>query len=110
VPRPLLRPRRPYTSCLCQPPTHAIAAQTIWEAASNWRACAEATAFLRDIYPGLLSWHRYLLTYRDPEEAGLVTIYHPWESGTDNSLGGMRPSSRWREARRRRTSATISNT
>jgi glucosylglycerate hydrolase len=44
-----------------------------------------ARAFLREIYPGLLLWHRYLATYRDPEESGLVTIYHPWESGTDNS-------------------------
>ena len=75
----------PYTSCLCQPPTHAIAAQRIWEVAGNGRARAEATAFLREIYPKLLAWHRYLLTYRDPEESGLVTIYHPWESGTDNS-------------------------
>src|ERR687897_3340315 len=78
-------PAPPYTSCLCQPPTHAIAAQRVWEAATNGRARAEATAFLRDIYPKLLSWHRYLLTARDPEESGLVTIYHPWESGTDNS-------------------------
>jgi glycogen debranching enzyme len=54
-------PAPPYTSCLCQPPTHAIAAHRIWEVASNGRARAEATAFLRDIYPGLLSWHRYLL-------------------------------------------------
>ena len=78
-------PAPPYTSCLCQPPIHAIAAQRIWEAASDGSARAEATAFLRDIYPKLLAWHRYLLTYRDPEESGLVTIYHPWESGTDNS-------------------------
>jgi glucosylglycerate hydrolase len=41
--------------------------------------------FLQDIYPRLLAWHRYLLTYRDPEESGLITIYHPWGSGTDNS-------------------------
>jgi hypothetical protein len=75
----------PYTSCLCQPPTHAIAALRIWEATGNRRARAEASVFLRDIYPRLLAWHRYLLTYRDPEESGLVTIYHPWESGTDNS-------------------------
>ncbi len=78
-------PAPPYTSCLCQPPTHAIAAWRIWEATSNGRARVEATALLRDIYPKLLAWHRYLLTYRDPEESGLVTIYHPWESGTDNS-------------------------
>jgi glucosylglycerate hydrolase len=25
------------------------------------------------------------MTHRDPEGSGLVTIYHPWESGTDNS-------------------------
>src|SRR5918993_215863 len=78
-------PAPPYTSCLCQPPIHAIAAQRIWEAARKGRARVEATTFLRDIYPRLLVWHRYLLTYRDPEESGLVTIYHPWESGTDNS-------------------------
>jgi glucosylglycerate hydrolase len=58
---PAPQPLPPYTSCLCQPPTHAIAAQKIWEAASNGRARAEATAFLHDIYPGLLSWHHYLL-------------------------------------------------
>jgi hypothetical protein len=40
---------------------------------------------LREIYPKLLAWHRYLATYRDPEGSGLVTIYRPWESGTDNS-------------------------
>jgi glycogen debranching enzyme len=78
-------PAPPYTSCLCQPPIHAMAALRIWEAANSVRASAEATAFLREIYPKLLAWHRYLLTYRDPEGSGLVTIYHPWESGTDNS-------------------------
>ena len=56
-------PAPPYTSCLCQPPVHSIAAPRIWEAASNGRERAEATAFLREIYPGLLAWHRYLLTY-----------------------------------------------
>jgi hypothetical protein len=70
-------PAPPYTSCLSQPPVHAIGALRIWEAAAN--------SFLKGIYPRLLSWHRYLLTYRDPERSGLVTIYHPWGSGTDNS-------------------------
>jgi glucosylglycerate hydrolase len=75
----------PYTSCLCQPPMHAIAALRIWEAAGDGGARAEAGAFLREIYPKLFAWHRYLATARDPEGSGLVTIYHPWESGTDNS-------------------------
>src|SRR5918994_6604469 len=74
----------PYTSALCQPPTHAIGALRVWEVAST-ESEAVALGFLREIYPRLLRWHRYLLTYRDPEGSGLVTIYHPWESGTDNS-------------------------
>lgn len=77
-------PVPPYTSGLCQPPVHAIAVLRIWEAA-GFREAAHTRAFLREIYPGLFSWHRYLATFRDPEESGLVTIYHPWESGTDNS-------------------------
>ena len=74
------------TSGLVQPPVHAIAAWRICEVA---RALGEAQAaeserFLHDLYPRLFAWHRYLLTRRDPEGSGLVTVYHPWESA-DNS-------------------------
>nr|MDQ3317782.1 glycogen debranching protein [Actinomycetota bacterium] len=66
---------------------HAIAALRIRQAAGRRgeEEVSFARAFLKGIYPKLLSWHRYLLTYRDPEDSGLVTIYHPWGSGTDNS-------------------------
>ena len=77
-------PAPPYTSALCQPPTHAIGALRIWEAAVGGERDT-ALGFLREIYPKLVRWHRYLATDRDPERSGLVTIYHPWESGTDNS-------------------------
>ena len=74
------------TSALCQPAVHAIAALRIWETARDTTGAAtEALVFLRHVYPRLLAWHRYLATSRDPEGTGLVTIYHPWESGTDNS-------------------------
>jgi hypothetical protein len=74
------------TSCLCQPPVHAVAAFRILRIAeARDEGVAEARAFLREIYPKLLAWHRYLATARDPEGSGLVSIYHPWESGTDNS-------------------------
>lgn len=75
------------TSGLCQPPVHAIAAYRLWWIAvrEGKEALSAATDFLRDLYPRLLAWHRYLVTARDPEESGLVTIFHPWESGTDNS-------------------------
>jgi hypothetical protein len=33
----------------------------------------------------VLAWHRYLARNRDPRATGLLVIYHPWESGTDNS-------------------------
>lgn len=80
-------PTPPYTSCLIQPPVHAIATRHIWEVAreESGGPVDRARAFLERIYPKLLDWHRYLLTYRDREGMGLVTIYHPWESGTDNS-------------------------
>jgi glucosylglycerate hydrolase len=76
-------PAPPYTSALCQPPTHAIGALRVSEVAGAKEFAARG--FLGESYPKLLRWHRYLLTERDPEGSGLVTIYHPWESGTDNS-------------------------
>ncbi len=74
-------PRAPATSGIVQPPVHALAA---------WRICElvdpePLLPRLRALYPKLLAWHRYLATARDPDGSGLVTIYHPWESGTDNS-------------------------
>ena len=86
-------PSSPHTSGLCQPPVHAIAVLRIWESAQakDKDRIGLARDFLRDSYPRLLAWHLYLTTARDPEGSGLVTIYHPWESGTDNSP-------RWDEA------------
>ena len=80
-------PSEKRTSGLCQPPVHAIAVRRIWQTSrgKDEERTARALAFLRGNYPRLFSWHRYLATARDPEESGLVTIYHPWESGTDNS-------------------------
>ena len=74
------------TSGLCQPPVHTIAARRILEVAEKrGEGVSETRAFLAEVYPKLLAWHRYLARARDPEGSGLVTIYHPWESGTDNS-------------------------
>jgi len=80
-------PRGVATSGLCQPPVHAIALRAVWRAAAR-AECPTATdvlVALRALYPRLFAWHRYLATARDPEGSGLVTILHPWESGTDNS-------------------------
>src|SRR5918999_5444488 len=80
-------PAGSHTSGLCQPPVHAIAVRRIWVTSrdKDERHTARARRFLEANYPRLFAWHRYLATARDPEGSGLVTIYHPWESGTDNS-------------------------
>ena len=41
--------------------------------------------FVREVYPALLRWHRWLHTDRDADGSGLACIIHPWESGTDDS-------------------------
>ncbi|MCA1666900.1 MAG: glycogen debranching protein [Thermomicrobia bacterium] len=79
------KPAGMQTSGMCQPPVHAIAAQFIGETARGTEAEGDADHFLHELYPRLLAWHRYLATDRDPEQSGLVTLYHPWEGGADNS-------------------------
>ena len=71
------------TTGICQPPVHALALQRIWQLTPPSRR-PEIRARIRVLYPRLVGWHRYLATQRDPEQSGLVTVYHPWE-GTDNS-------------------------
>lgn len=81
-------PDGPATSGLIQPPVHALAVRRIMDAA---RACGDAarrrdlSERIRGLWPGLLAWHRYLAECRDPYGQGLLTIYHGWESGMDNS-------------------------
>jgi hypothetical protein len=79
-----LAPRRPATSGLVQPPPHALALLRILRLAIARRA-QPIIARIGAIYPRVLAWHRYLARFRDPQGTGLLVIYHPWESGTDNS-------------------------
>ncbi len=67
------------TSGLVQPPIHAIAAWHLAQVAGD-----AVRDDLRDLYPRLVAWHRYLATHRDPGGRGLIVVYHPWES-MDNS-------------------------
>ena len=74
-------PRDVQTSGIVQPPVHAMAVRQICDMADHDRAREIA----REFYIPLREWHRYLLSARDPENSGLITIVHPWESGMDNS-------------------------
>ncbi|MBV9173937.1 MAG: glycogen debranching protein [Chloroflexi bacterium] len=72
------------TSGLIQPPVHAIALQRLNQVARQLASQAFVERIAR-LYGKMLRWHRYLAEARDPDERGLLLIYHPWESGTDNS-------------------------
>jgi hypothetical protein len=41
--------------------------------------------FVREVYPKLFAWHRWLHIDRDADGSGLVSLIHPWESGTDDA-------------------------
>ena len=68
------------TSGIVQTPVHAMAAWRVYQT----RPDTEGLAFLHRIFEPLVAWHRYLLDHRR-DESGLLEIWHPWESGMDNS-------------------------
>lgn len=82
------------TSGMTQPPVHAISCYYIYKNAKDQNSKTAAMDFLEKIFPKLMKFHRYLLTDRDPEQSGLVTILHPWESGEDDSPIWDEPLSR----------------
>jgi hypothetical protein len=89
-------PVAPRTSGICQPPVHALAVERIVEIAQRQgTATAEhVRAWLPGAYRRLLAWHRYLARERDPRGAGLISVYHGWEGGMDNSPRWDGPYSR----------------
>jgi glycogen debranching enzyme len=75
-------PKHPQTSGIVQPPVHATA---VWQVYRRDRDRDRAERFLRELMPGLVAWHEYLYRERTRGADGLVEIWHPWESGMDNS-------------------------
>jgi glycogen debranching enzyme len=75
-------PAHPRTSGIVQPPVHATAA---WHVYRHAQERGRATAFLAELMPKLAAWHGYLYRERTRGDDGLAEIWHPWESGMDNS-------------------------
>jgi len=77
----------PATSGIIDPPVHAIAVDRVLAIADRaGGAEAERTlTWAAHLYPRLLAWHRFLARDRAEKETGLITLFHGWESGTDNS-------------------------
>jgi hypothetical protein len=80
-------PARPATSGICDPPVHAIAVDRILAAAAaaGGRQDELTRGWAAHLYPKLLAWHRFLARDRADKATGLMTLFHGWESGTDNS-------------------------
>jgi glycogen debranching enzyme len=66
------------TSGITQPPLLATLVRRLHER-------APMLAFVQEVYPAMLRWHRWLHTARDADGSSLACIIHPWESGTDDS-------------------------
>ncbi|HEX6569462.1 MAG TPA: hypothetical protein VF015_09860 [Acidimicrobiales bacterium] len=82
-----LCPPQVATSGICQPPVHAVALARVRAVAAGRDdgTVAGVDRAVAELYPRLAAWHQWLHTARDPEGSGLVTVFHPWESGLDNS-------------------------
>jgi glycogen debranching enzyme len=75
-------PRSPHTSGIVQPPVHATSVHQVFRLG---RDRARSDAFLAELLPKLEAWHDYLYRERNRDGDGLIEIWHPWESGMDNS-------------------------
>lgn len=73
------------TSGITQPPMLAEAITKIGEKLS----VTERRIWYRKVFKGLLAYHSWLYTERDPHQEGLVLLIHPWEAGLDNSPAWM---------------------
>lgn len=80
-------PSAPATSGIIDPPVHAIAVDRILSVAAcaGGEEYAQTLDWATALYPRLLAWHRFLVRDRADKETGLMTLFHGWESGTDNS-------------------------
>lgn len=65
-------------SSITQPPMLAYAAWQIYEQTGR-------TDFLKEMFPQMLVFYKYLIQERDPHDHHLISIINPDESGEDNS-------------------------
>ena len=70
------------TSGIVQPPVHASA---VWQLYRHAPDQDRAAKFCEIMLPRLEAWHAYLYRERTRDDGFLAEIWHPWESGMDNS-------------------------
>ena len=76
-------PMQVQRSGITQPPVMASTIRALYERedTNDPTTINRVDAFL----PLLLRCHQWFHQHRDPKKSGLITIFHPWESGRDNN-------------------------
>ena len=67
---------------MTQPPVTGFVLQEMYRISTDKKATLQ---FIEEVIDKVYYNHHYFYTNRDPQNEGLVYIYHNWESGTDNS-------------------------
>ena len=75
-------PEKPKTSGITQPAVHGFVLEKLLQARPDDEKLID---FVKSIFTKVVNSHRFMYTYRDPQREGLTFIFHPWESGRDNS-------------------------
>lgn len=70
------------TTSISQPPLLATVMKELYEKGKDRKLAQQK---LEALFPYLLAYHFWWYKERDPENTGLVSSFHPWESGMDNS-------------------------
>ena len=84
-------------SHMIDPPSYHFAAEIVFKKTGD-------VEWLARLWPAMVASLDYLLESRDIFSNGLITIFHPWESGTDLSPQffatlKLKPNSRWSDLR-----------
>ena len=75
-------PQQPKSSGITQPAVFGFILRELLH--QHWHN-ETVRAFVKNIYRKVVQYHHFLYNHRDPHHEGLIFIYHPWESGRDNS-------------------------
>lgn len=75
-------PSSPKSSGITQPAVHGFVLERLLDIHKD---SSNLIQFAKEIFPKILKYHSYLYKHRDPTNEGLIFMYHPWESGRDNS-------------------------
>ncbi len=67
---------------MTQPPVTGFVLKELYKISKNK---PETLNFIAGVIDKIYDNHAYFYKHRDPQNEGLVYIYHNWESGTDNS-------------------------